>query len=139
MAEEQAGGHGAAVCRGVRGATVAAANTAGAILAATRELLGRMVAENGIEPADVASAIFTATPDLNAAYPAAAARELGWAHVPLLSAQEIDVPGGLARTVRVLLHWNTATHPQAITHVYLNGAEALRPDLAAKQQRENGA
>ncbi len=124
-------------CRGVRGATVAGANTAEAIVEATRELLERMVAANGIDPADIASALFTVTPDLNAAFPAAAARALGWLDVPLMCAQEIDVPGGLARTIRVLIHWNTPVPQQAIQHVYLNGAEVLRPDITAK--REKGA
>ncbi len=126
----------AKVCRGVRGATVATENRADAILAATRELLEAMVAANQIEPGDVASALFTATPDLDAAFPAAAARSLGWVDVPLLDAQEIDVPGGLARAIRVLLHWNTTTPQQAIRHIYLNGAEVLRPDLTAKPEEE---
>lgn len=121
-------------CRGVRGATVASANTAEAIVEATRELLERMVTANGIDPADIASAIFTVTPDLNAAFPAAAARALGWLGVPLMCAQEIDVPGSLAHTIRILIHWNTPTPQQAIQHVYLNGAEALRPDITIKRE-----
>jgi chorismate mutase len=118
------------LCRGVRGATVAKANTRQAILDATRELLARLVEANGIRPDDLASAIFTTTPDLTSAYPAAAARELGWTDVALLCTHEMDVPGGPARCVRVLLHWNTAKSPQEIVHVYMNGAESLRPDRA---------
>jgi chorismate mutase len=95
-----------------------------------------MVAVNGIQAQDVASAIFTATPDLNAAFPAQAAREIGWHDVPLLSAQEIPVPGALPRTIRILLHWNTGVSPQHIRHIYINGAETLRPDLAARQEEK---
>ncbi len=124
------------VCRGVRGATTAPANTSEAILEATRELLESMVAVNGIQAQDVASAIFTATPDLNAAFPAQAAREIGWHDVPLLSAQEIPVPGALPRAIRILLHWNTDVLPQHIRHIYINGAEALRPDIAARQEEK---
>lgn len=125
------------MCRGVRGATVAAANTREAILEATRELLERIVAANGIETEDIASAIFSLTVDLDAVHPAVAARELGWAAVPLFCAQEIAVPGGLARAVRVLVHWNTRRPQADIQHVYLRGAEVLRPDLAIIQQRGN--
>lgn len=125
----------AVVCRGVRGATVAPENTREAILRVTRELLAQMIEANGIEPQDVASVFFTLTPDLNAGHPAAAAREMGWTRVPLFCAQEIDVPGGLAQAVRVLIHWNTATAQDGIIHIYTNGAEVLRPDLVNKQMR----
>jgi chorismate mutase len=116
-------------CRGIRGATTVEADTAGAILEATRELLARMVEANDLVVKDVASAIFTVTHDLKAAFPAQAARELGWQHVPLLDAQEIPVPGSLARCVRVLVHYNTGKTQAEIQHVYLRGAAALRPDL----------
>ena len=119
------------VCRGVRGATSADSNDPQAIWAATRELLTAMVEANGIQVEDLASAIFTATPDLDAAFPATAARQLGWDQVPLLDAQEIPVPESPARCIRVLLHWNTERRPAAIVHVYLRGALALRPDLGA--------
>ncbi len=82
-------------------------------------------------PQDLASALFTVTEDLSAAYPAAAARELGWTDVPLICAREIPVPGGLPRCIRVLLHWNTDLPQSAIRHVYLGAAAALRPDLDA--------
>ena len=116
-------------CRGIRGATTVENNTAAAILGATRELLARMVETNAISADDIASALFTVTPDLTAAFPAQAARELGWHHVALLDAQEIPVPGSLPRCVRVLIHWNTDQPQAAIRHVYLHGAASLRPDL----------
>ena len=115
-------------CRGIRGATTVEENTAEAILAATRELLVCIVEANGLEVEDVASAIFTATPDLTAAFPAQAAREMGWHNVALLDAQEIPVPGSLERCIRVLIHWNTEKSAAEIRHVYLRGARTLRPD-----------
>lgn len=116
-------------CRGVRGATTVERNDADAILEATRELLLALIEANRLAPEDVASAIFSVTPDLTAAYPARAARDLGWAQVPLLDVQEAAVSGGLPRCVRVLLHWNTDKPASEIVHVYLRGARALRPDL----------
>jgi chorismate mutase len=116
------------VCRGVRGATVARANTQDAILSATRELLFTMIRHNNIQPDDVASAYFTTTTDLDATYPATAARQIGWFDVALLCGQEIDVPGGLPACIRILLHWNTRKTPQEIVHVYLHEAISLRPD-----------
>jgi len=115
-------------CRGVRGATTAEKNTAEAILAATRELLVLIIEANDLEVEDVASAIFTTTPDLTAAFPARAAREMGWRDVALLDAQEIPVPGSLERCIRVLIHWNTDKSAAEIQHVYLKDAQALRPD-----------
>ncbi|MCS7287453.1 MAG: chorismate mutase [Anaerolineae bacterium] len=117
-------------CRGIRGATTVDTNSPEAILSATRELLQALVAANGLDPADLAGAIFTVTSDLNAAFPAQAARELGWTYVPLLCAQEIDVPGALPGCIRVLLLWNTDKPPSEVVHVYLRGARSLRPDLA---------
>lgn len=116
------------VCRGVRGATVARANTQDAILSATRELLFTMIRHNNIQPDDVASAYFTTTPDLDATYPATAARQIGWFDVPLLCGHEIDVPDGLPACIRILLHWNTSKTPKEIVHVYLHEAITLRPD-----------
>ncbi len=117
--------------RGIRGATTVDANTVESILQATRELLAAIVSANNVRPEDVASAIFTATPDLNAAFPARAAREFGWQHVPLLDAVEIAAAGGLPRTVRVLVHWNTDRPIYDVRHVYLRDAVRLRPDLIA--------
>jgi chorismate mutase len=122
--------------RGVRGATTSDGNTEEQILACTRELLDRIVAVNAIHPEDVGSAIFTVTPDLTAAFPAKAARDLGWVHVPLMCSQEIPVPGALPLCVRVMLWWNTDTPQSEVAHVYLRGAVTLRPDLA--QVREEG-
>jgi chorismate mutase len=116
-------------CRGVRGATTADQNARDVILAATRELLAEMIRHNGIEAADVASAIFTTTPDLNAEFPALAARQLGWMDVPLLCTHEIAVPGSLPRCIRILINWNTDKPQAEIHHVYIRDAACLRPDL----------
>jgi chorismate mutase len=116
-------------CRGVRGATIADANTSEEILKATLQLLALMIRQNGIRQEDVASAIFTTTTDLDAEFPALAARQLGWFHVPLLCGHELDVPGSIRHCVRILLHWNTEKTAEEIVHVYIKGAERLRPDL----------
>lgn len=116
------------VCRGVRGATTVAQDEREEILRATRELLALIIHLNGIRTDDVASAIFTTTGDLNAAFPATAARQLGWLDVPLMCSHEIDVPGALGMCIRVLVHWNTDKPQQQIQHVYLKEAQALRPD-----------
>ena len=115
--------------RGIRGATNVDVNGAESIVAATRELLERIVAANGLATEDVASVIFTATSDLDAAYPARAAREMGWVHVPLLCMQEMAVVGSLSRCIRVLVLWNTDRPAGQVRHVYLRRARALRPDL----------
>jgi chorismate mutase len=117
--------------RGLRGATVAAANTPEAIGAATRELLLALVAANGLEPADIASVLFTATPDLDADVPARAARALGWTDAALLCLAEMPTQGGLERCIRVLIHWNTSRPPAELRHVYQHAAAGLRPDRAA--------
>ena len=117
-------------CRGVRGATTVDDNSREAILQATRQLLALMIRENGIETDDVASAIFTTTADLNAEFPALAARQLGWLDVPLLCANEIGVAGALPRCVRILVHWNTSVAQQDVVHIYLRDAIKLRPDLS---------
>jgi chorismate mutase len=117
-------------CRGVRGATVADANTRDDILRATRELLALLVHRNGIVPEDVVSAIFSTTRDLDAEFPAQAARQLGWMDVAMMCNNELEVPGSLRRCIRVLLHWNTDKPNSEIIHVYLKDASALRPDLA---------
>lgn len=117
-------------CRGVRGATTADANTSEAILKATRELLALMIRQNGILPEDVASAIFTTTPDLDAEFPALAARQLNWLHVALMCSHELAVPGSLRKCIRILIHWNTDKSPDEIQHVYVKNAANLRPDLS---------
>lgn len=123
------------MCRGIRGATTVSENDREEILAATRDLLRQIVKANGITPDEVASIVFTMTSDLNAEYPALAARQLGWATVPLLCAQEINNPGGLPGTIRILMHWNTVKSQTEIQHIYTNGAEILRPDIQEKQER----
>ncbi len=115
--------------RGVRGAITADANTPEAILSATSHLLRAIIEANEIDEEDVASVIFTTTVDLNAAYPAKAARDLGWRRVALLGAQEMDVPDSIPRCLRVLIHWNTSKGLDEIVHVYMRGALILRPDL----------
>jgi chorismate mutase len=114
--------------RGVRGATTAEANTREAILAATNELLCLMIKANNLQPDDIASAIFTTTIDLDADYPALAARALGWHDVALMCMHEMNVPHGLKMCVRILLHWNTDVSAQDVEHVYIKGAVKLRPD-----------
>jgi chorismate mutase len=116
-------------CRGVRGATTVDHNTRDELLKATRQLLALMIRQNGIEHEDVASAVFTTTADLNAEFPALAARQLGWIDVPLLCTHEISVPGSLARCVRILIHFNTNKTLDEIHHVYIRDAARLRPDL----------
>jgi len=116
-------------CRGVRGATIADSNSRDDILSAARQLLALMIRQNDIAPEDVASAVFTTTPDLTAEFPALAARQLGWLEVPLLCCHELGVPGALEQCVRILVHWNTEKKQQDIRHVYVKGAERLRPDL----------
>ncbi len=115
-------------CRGVRGATTVEVNTGEEILKATRQLLALMIRQNDIHEEDVASAIFTTTGDLDAEFPALAARQLGWLNVALMCTHELDVPGALQRCIRVLLHWNTEKPADRIVHVYIKDAARLRPD-----------
>ncbi|MEW6522823.1 MAG: chorismate mutase [Bacillota bacterium] len=115
--------------RGVRGATTAAANTTAAIADATAELILTMVRANSIDPADLAAATFAVTPDLDAAFPAATARALGWSTVPLLDYVSPAVDGALPRCIRVLLFWNTPLLQNQVKHIYLREAVGLRPDL----------
>lgn len=122
--------------RGLRGATTADANTSEAILQATAELLSALQSANGFAPEDVESAIFTCSPDLTADYPARAARRLGWNDVPLLGAQEVNVPGGLPRCIRVLLHFYTTKRPGELKHIYLRGAARLRPDRTERRRKD---
>jgi chorismate mutase len=117
-------------CRGVRGATTVENNTREEILTATRQLLALMIRRNTIDKLDVASAIFTTTPDLDAEFPALAARQLGWLEVPLLCSHELSVPGSLPRCIRVLVHWNTDRSQHDIHHIYVRDAVKLRPDLS---------
>ena len=118
--------------RGIRGAVNIATNTKEEILTKSRELLEAIVRENRIEAEDIACAIFTLTPDLNADFPAYAARQLGWRDVPLMCARELDVPGAMEKVIRVLLLVNSTTPPSKIKHQYLGDTPKLRPDLAQK-------
>jgi chorismate mutase len=116
----------------LRGAISVERNDPGEIVAAARELMSELMSRNAIDPRQMVSCIFTATKDLNAEFPAVAARGLGLDRVPLLCSQEIEVPGALERIIRVLLHYyaENAHKPQ---HVYLGEAKALRADLDAAQ------
>lgn len=117
-------------CRGVRGATTVESDTSEEILKATRQLLALMIRLNDIQKEDVASAYFTTTPDLNAEFPALAARQLGWLDVALMCTHELAVPGSLQCCIRILVHWNTEKAADEIVHVYIKGATQLRPDLS---------
>lgn len=116
--------------RAIRGATQVQANDPTSIGEGSKELLSAILKANALEMSDVISVLLTASPDLNAAFPASAAREIGFKSVPLLCAQEIDVPGALPRTIRIMLHCNSLRSMQEIEHVYLHGAAVLRKDLA---------
>jgi chorismate mutase len=116
--------------RAIRGATQAAANTAEAVDVATKELLLEIMKENGLSPEAVISVIFTVSPDLNAAFPASFAREVGFGEVPLLCGVEIDVPGALERTIRIMAHVESDRSKSEIAHIYLGAAKSLRRDIA---------
>ena len=116
-------------CRGIRGATTVERNEREEILAATTELLELLIARNDLRAGDVASAIFTMTGDLDAEFPALAARMLGWSEVALMCMREIPVPGSLPMCIRILLHVNTKRSAGEINHVYLRGAVNLRPEF----------
>ncbi|WP_418789956.1 chorismate mutase [Phosphitispora sp. TUW77] len=118
--------------RGIRGAITIEANTPEDILKGTEELLGRIVEVNEINTEDIASVFLTTTPDINAEFPATAARKMGWTMVPLLCAREIDVPGRTPRLIRVLMHVNTSKTQDQIKHQYIGDAALLRPDLMSE-------
>lgn len=115
--------------RGLRGATTVDNNTKDEIIERTSELLEELMSKNDVDENKIVSIIFTATDDLNAEFPAAAARKLGFTTVPLLCAREIDVPGSTPRCIRVLMHFYTSVEPDKMRHVYLHGAKHLRTDL----------
>ncbi len=116
--------------RGIRGATTVESNSREAILDATQELLQVMVDSNGIVEDDVASVLFSATPELDDTFPAQAARMMGWTRAALMGFQEADVKLGLPMCIRILIHWNTEKSLDEIRHVFLRKAVQLRPDLA---------
>ncbi len=119
--------------RGIRGATTAASNDAAAIVEATAELLQLLVTTNEVDPDEVAFAYFTTTRDLDAEFPALAARQMGWLDVPLLCGHDMEVrqpnPRGVARCVRILLLYNTERPQREMRHAYLRGAAAIKQDL----------
>jgi chorismate mutase len=118
--------------RGIRGATTVEHNDRNEILTATRELLEVIVRLNGLRPEDIAYAWFTVTPDLDAEFPAFAARELGWTEVPLMCGREIPVPGAMPRCIRVLVDWNTSKSQREVRHAFLHRAKELRPAWAVE-------
>ena len=115
-------------CRGVRGATTVENNDIEEMLEATRELLTMIVRMNDMEVDDIASIYLTTTQDLDATFPAYAARQLGWSDLALICGHEMSVPGSLEKCIRVMLHWNTTRTPNEIAHIYLREAKSLRPD-----------
>nr|HET6900979.1 chorismate mutase [Ktedonobacteraceae bacterium] len=117
-------------CRGIRGATTVEQNEREEILTATTELLQLLIQRNELRPEDVTSAIFTVTADLDAEFPALAARDLGWTEVALMCAREIPVPQSLGKCIRILLHVNTTRSSAEMQHVYLRGAVNLRPTFS---------
>jgi chorismate mutase len=120
--------------RGIRGATTVESNSREEILEATHELLAAIVEANAIEHDNVASIIFTTTVDLNAEFPAVAAREDGWTDVALQCMHDMNVPGSLARCVRILMHVNTEQSNADLRHIYLRGARRLRADLVEREE-----
>lgn len=118
------------VVRGIRGAITVERNESEEIIEATQKILESLIENNKLAAEDVCSTFFTVTPDLNAVFPARAARVMGWDQVPLLCAQEIDVPGAIQKCIRVLVHVNTNKSQHEIKHIYLRDAAKLRPDLA---------
>ena len=115
--------------RGIRGAITAENNSKEEIIEKTKELLITLKKENDFKVENITSIFFSVTPDLNAAFPAQAARELGWDRVPLFDMQEIDVPGSLPRCIRILIQINCQKSQTEIKHCYLRGAKILRKDL----------
>lgn len=125
--------------RGIRGATTISADDKEQVLSATQELLTAILQANpSLQTGDIASAVFTVTEDIASAYPALAARQMGWGLVPMMCAREIPVPGSLPLCIRVLIHWNTDRDQRAVKHVYLRNAVRLRPDLAAGTEAGTG-
>lgn len=118
-------------CRGIRGATTVERNDREEILTATTELLQLIIERNELQTEDVASAIFTMTEDLNAEFPALAARSMGWTETALACMREIPVPGSLGKCIRVLLHVNTERSAAEIQHIYIRGAVNLRPSFSS--------
>jgi chorismate mutase len=122
--------------RAVRGATTVNRNTREEIFGAVKELIGDMFIKNNIDRSDVISILFTATKDLDAVYPAAAVREMGYDDIPLLCSCELDIKGSLERCIRVMLFFNTEKNNKDIRHIYLRQAVSLRPDLTGEKNEK---
>ncbi len=116
--------------RAVRGATTIDNNTVAEIVKETKYLLSKIIEENSINKDDIISVIFSTTRDIDATFPAVAAREMGWTDIALMCTHEMEVPGSLEKCIRVLMHINTEKTNKEIKYVYLRKAKALRPDLA---------
>lgn len=117
------------MCRGIRGAITVEHNDGKEILAATKELLEKILEENGVQVGEICSIYFSMTDDLDQEFPALAARQLGWRFVPMLCSHEITTPHSLKKCIRLLMHVNTTKSQEDIVHVYLREAKTLRPDL----------
>ncbi|HOQ00025.1 MAG TPA: chorismate mutase [Acetivibrio clariflavus] len=117
--------------RAIRGATTVENNDAVEILRETEKLLVEIYEKNKLKEEDIISIIFTVTSDLNATFPAVAARNLGWTSIALMCTNEISVPGSLEKCIRVLMHINTDKRNDEIKHIYLNNAKVLRPDIVS--------
>jgi chorismate mutase len=115
--------------RAIRGATTVEHDTRDEVIERTKELVRAVVDRNDLAPEDLVSILFTATDDVRSAFPAEAAREAGFTHVPLMCARELDIENGIARCIRVMVHIYTARSPQELRHPYLHGARQLRTDL----------
>ncbi len=118
-------------CLGIRGAITVEENKSESIIAATRELLQKMVDANGLDVDEIAAAWFTTTTDLNAEFPAVAAREMGWHMTALICGHEMDVPDKLPLCIRIMLLWNTEKDKKDIVHIYLKKASSLRIEFDA--------
>jgi chorismate mutase len=115
--------------RAIRGAITVENNDATQIISSTADLLNKIVKRNNINVDDIISVFFTTTNELDAAYPAIAARQIGWTSIALMCSNEMHVPGSLEKCIRVLIHINSDKSNSELKHVYLEGAEVLRPDL----------
>ena len=124
--------------RGIRGAITVTEDTEEKIITAATELLNEIIAENDLKKENVASVTFSLTPDLNSAFPAVAARELGWENVALFCCQELAINDALEKCIRILIHYNTDKAAAELNHIYLKNAKQLRPDLAEEGVEKNG-
>ena len=120
--------------RGIRGATSIESNTRVEIISKTKELLQMMVEKNEVHLEDIASVIFSVTDDIDAEFPAIAARDIGWIYTPLFCTREIPVKGSVKRCIRVLIHINSDKNQEEMIHIYLRDAKKLRPDLETDQR-----